>query len=211
MSNQPFAFNHLVASPLLAIALLAASSAAAQTVVQTAPQPKPESTTDTQVLLAITWTAASANSTQLNRFWLQGGSAEFTVPFKHGLGFTMNLTGLHSGNSGTVNIPVNLVTYTVGPSYHVKATSGAHPVTLFGNGLLGLTVGFKGLYPAPYATTSSAKSFALNLGGGADLALTPHIALRLFEASWFRTQLPNAANSAQNNLNLSTGIVIHNR
>jgi hypothetical protein len=45
-------------------------------------------------------------------------------------------------------------------------------------------------------------------GGGIDLGLSRHIALRLIEANWLRTQLPNGTTNGQNNLVLGTGVVM---
>ena len=51
----------------------------------------------------------------------------------------------------------------------------------------------------------------LKAGGGMNLNLKPHLALRLFEADYLRTQLPNSTNNAQNNLQLGAGLVLRFR
>ena len=45
------------------------------------------------------------------------------------------------------------------------------------------------------------------MGGGLDLKLTRHLALRLIDADYLLTLLPNGINSRQNNVSLSTGVV----
>jgi hypothetical protein len=49
------------------------------------------------------------------------------------------------------------------------------------------------------------------MGGGMNIALSPHIALRAFQANWLRAQLPNASTNVQNNLNLGAGLVLRFR
>jgi peptidoglycan-associated lipoprotein len=47
------------------------------------------------------------------------------------------------------------------------------------------------------------------MGGGMDIDLTPRIAVRVLQADWLRTQLPNGASNVQNSLQLGAGIVWH--
>jgi hypothetical protein len=64
-------------------------------------------------------------------------------------------------------------------------------------------------YPKPTAPDSSASSFAAKVGGGLDLKVSHHVSIRLVEANWLRTQLPNATANVQNDLELGGGIVFH--
>jgi hypothetical protein len=45
------------------------------------------------------------------------------------------------------------------------------------------------------------------VGGGVDIGLSPHFALRVFQADWLRTQFPNADTNVQNNFRVAAGIV----
>lgn len=67
--------------------------------------------------------------------------------------------------------------------------------------------GFYGLYPAPGRALTSSNSFAVQTGGGVDVGISRHLAVRLFQADWLRTQLPNSTTNVQNNLRLAAGIV----
>jgi len=52
--------------------------------------------------------------------------------------------------------------------------------------------------------------FATALGGGVDVRLTDHIAVKPIQVEYFMTQLPSAATNlhyAQNNLRYSAGVV----
>jgi X-X-X-Leu-X-X-Gly heptad repeat protein len=54
---------------------------------------------------------------------------------------------------------------------------------------------------------TSDNSLALQVGGGVDLAFTRHIGVRVLQADWVRTQLPNDATDVQNTLRLGAGII----
>jgi hypothetical protein len=195
MLNQPCAFTKLAKLSLCLPVLLAGQAAWAQT------QADPKHTGE--LSFAVTYTAALPTTT----FWLQGGSAELAASLKHGFGVAANITGIHShiGN----DIPVSIVAVTFGPSLQWKAPTKGRPVMLFGHGLIGEANQFYGLNPQPNGPSPSSNCLAINLGGAADLAITPHIGLRLVEASWLRTQFPNAADNRQNYLTLSAGMVFH--
>jgi peptidoglycan-associated lipoprotein len=46
-------------------------------------------------------------------------------------------------------------------------------------------------------------------GGGVDIGLSRHIALRLVQADYVRIQLPNSITNVQNNFRLGAGIILH--
>jgi hypothetical protein len=48
----------------------------------------------------------------------------------------------------------------------------------------------------------------MTAGGGLDVVLSPHLAIRVFQAEYFLTLLPNNVNDRQNNFRLSIGVVI---
>ena len=43
-------------------------------------------------------------------------------------------------------------------------------------------------------------------GGGMNLRTSPHVYVRVFEADWLRTQLPNTTTNVQNNLRVGAGV-----
>jgi hypothetical protein len=106
-------------------------------------------------------------------------------------------------------VKLDLVTATFGPRY---TWSPAHrKYALFGQALVGGAFGFNSVFPAAPGAAASQNSLAVNLGGGINVALSPHPALRAFEADWLRTQLPNSTNNAQNSLRAGAGIVFRFR
>jgi hypothetical protein len=166
-----------------------------------------------QLDFGITYAAGHANYVPDSTFWMQGGSIELVGHVPYGFAAVADITGLHAGASGPSTVPINLVTDTFGPRYTalVAHRKSSHPIFLFGQGLIGEAHGLRGLYPGPNGTTSSALSFALQLGGGADIALSPHLTLRAAQVGWLRTQLPNGGSDVQNDLRVGAGIVFHTR
>jgi hypothetical protein len=73
--------------------------------------------------------------------------------------------------------------------------------------LIGQSWGFDSYFPSASGVQTDATSFAFHVGGGVDLGLSRHFAVRVLQADWLRTQFPNASTNVQNNLGLSAGIV----
>jgi hypothetical protein len=91
---------------------------------------------------------------------------------------------------------------------HAAATDQRR-LQIFGQGLFGGVHGFDGLYPATSGVTSSAGSLAIEAGGGVNLFLTKTLGVRLLEAEYVRTELPNNASNTQNDMRLSFGFAYH--
>jgi hypothetical protein len=150
----------------------------------------------------------AAHSLKVNsgqNFWFQGGSIELGANAYRGWGIAANVTGIHASSIGTSGIPLSLVAATFGPRYRWHA---GHKYSAYGEGLVGEANGFRSLFPAPVAAQDSANGLATQLGGGVDLTLSRRFAARILQASWLRTQLPNATNNVQNTLNLGAGFVL---
>jgi hypothetical protein len=163
-----------------------------------------------QVALALTYEDAGANLTYADAitFQNQGGGAELAFQFRKGFGAVGSVNGFHTNQSGH-SVPVNVIAETFGPRYTFRSLGKKHPINIFVQGLVGEANGFKGLYPNPNGPTTNASSVAYEAGGGMDIAYTPHLSIRLLQAHWERTALPNATNNVQNTLRVGIGIVIH--
>ncbi len=160
--------------------------------------------------VAITYQATHANLVTNPYFWMQGGSAQIEGRFYGGWGVVADIAGMHAANMNASGVGLNLVTATFGPRYTWRPSHQAR-YEIFGEGLVGIANGFDSTFPNALGATSTASSLAVKAGGGMNLNLRRHLALRLFEADYLRTQLPNATNNAQNNLQLGAGIVLRFR
>lgn len=159
-----------------------------------------------QLDLAVTYMVEhSLKASTEQPFWMEGGSIQLGANAFRGWGIAADVTGTHSSSIGQSGIPVSLVTATFGPRYRWHAEK---KLSIYGEGLAGEANGFKSLYPTPFGAQSSANGLALQIGGGVDYKFKKHVAVRLLDVAWMRTQLPNASNNVQNILRVGAGIVI---
>jgi hypothetical protein len=156
-----------------------------------------------------------------NNFWFKGGGADAAVTFRSvlgmsGLGIAASVTGDHASNVAP-NLDANKVAYLGGPRYtytawlnHAGAANNRR-LQVFAQGLFGGVHGFNGLYPATSGATTSAKSMAMQAGGGMNLLFSKRFGVRLFEADYVRTTLPNNGTNTQTDLRISAGVTWHIR
>ncbi len=156
--------------------------------------------------LAVTYTGErSLKANTGENFWMQGGSIQMGANVWHGWGVAADVTGTHAGSIGSSGVPVSLVTTSFGPRYRWHAD---RTLSLYGQALIGEANGFRSVFPAQAGAQSGSNSFALQTGGGIDYKLSDRVALRVLDAAWLRTQLPNSTDNGQNNLRLGAGVVI---
>jgi hypothetical protein len=147
-------------------------------------------------------------------FWMKGIGADAALTFWKGLGISANLTGEHASNY-IPGYDVNKITLQAGPRYTYTAwasdaSSKATPrFQIFGEGLFGGIHAFNGVFPTSSGTTSSAGSYAIQAGGGLDVFFFRNYGVRLLEADYVRTALPNGASNIQNDLRLAFGVTYH--
>jgi hypothetical protein len=191
-------------SLLLAASLLVPVGLAAQ-------QPYPARTSDHhEVDAAVTYTEQYSNLVSTPTFWHSGGSVELSAQLSHGFGLAANVAGTHTSKAASSGLGLSLVTATFGPRYTFYHPIGAErkrSLVVFGQGLLGQAWGFNSYFPIASGGITSDNSLALQVGGGVDLGLSRHFGVRIFQADWVRTQLPNGTTDVQNTLRLGAGIV----
>ena len=161
------------------------------------------------VAVNFTYKVAKVASTTTH-FVLPGGSvdAAWNLPGKgSGLSLVVDVNG---ESKSSVEPGVNLTQFSVlgGARYTVHiAAKNAHAFDLYGQFLGGGVFASNSLFPGPSSTTSSANSGAIQVGGGANLRLTQRLALRLLEADFLTSELPNSTNNRQYDLRLSNGVI----
>ncbi|WP_420236364.1 hypothetical protein ACOBR2_18985 [Telmatobacter bradus] len=195
---------HRFISGVLLFGVMTATASAAQN----APREKKDTTAPTNYLeVAITYDALHGNETAGNGFWLQGGGMQVEGYFSHGFGVVADLAGEHTGNMHGSGVGLDMVTMTFGPRYTWQHARHRHS-ELYGQALVGQANGFNSVFPNASGATSSASSLTQKVGGGVNYALSRRLAVRVFEADWLRTQLPNSTTCVQNNLHLDAGLVL---
>ena len=163
-----------------------------------------------EVDLAVTYTEQYSNLVSTPTFWHGGGSVEISAQYYRGFGLAGNIAGTQTGNAASSGVGLSLVTATFGPRYTFYHPFGAEKkksLAVFGQGLVGSAWGFDSYFPSSSGATKDASSLALQVGGGVDLGLKRHLGVRLLQADWVRTQLPNGTTNVQNTLRLGAGVV----
>jgi outer membrane immunogenic protein len=141
-------------------------------------------------------------------FYMQGGRADVDLRLHNWLSVVVEVGGAHANRINTSGDSVGRITYLIGPrmTYHAN-----HRISGFAQTLFGGAHGFDGYFPTATKSSSTANSFAFSTGGGLDLSLSDHLAVRFLQADYLYTQLPNAAGDRQNNFRVGAGIVFRIR
>jgi len=156
--------------------------------------------------VAFTYNAARGQTIGNTSFWMQGAGMQIEGRVTPHFGVVADVTGTQAGKIGSTGVGLDLVTATFGP--RMTWTPAHRRYAVYGHALAGEGIGFNSVFPGPNGATNSSFNLALKMGGGVNLALRPHVAMRLFEADWLRTELPNTGSNVQNNLQIGAGIVI---
>lgn len=179
---------------------------APKTQAQNSTYPKPGS-----IDLAVTFVPERTQVAQVNStFWLRGGAIDAAVTLHKNVSLVASVTGGHADSTAS-RAAVNKIVYLGGERYtqniwHRKTPNKSGHLDIFGQWLFGGVHGFDGVYPAIGGAKSTANSFAMQAGGGLNLALTRHIGIRLVDINFLQTYLPNNASETQNDLRLATGL-----
>jgi len=110
----------------------------------------------------------------------------------------------HTGEESGASYGLTLTTVAAGP----RIAFPAHRLKPFAQILFGLAHGSGSEFPQGNSLVPSANSFALELGGGADYTIVKHLSIRLVQADYLRTQLPNSTSNWQNNLRIAAGVTL---
>jgi len=125
---------------------------------------------------------------------LNGWNASVTGNFRSWLGVTADFSGGYQTIDG---FNTHMTNYLFGPTISYKFDR----IKPFAHVLFGESQATASLEDLGAGNVSA---FAMAFGGGVDAGVTRHLAVRLFQADYFRT----AFNSeGQNNIRLSTGLV----
>jgi len=138
-------------------------------------------------------------------FSLNGGDVWAAFNFKRSLGIVGKLASQHASDLSGSSADLTLTSYLAGPRYR---WTGARHFTPFAQVLVGGAHASGGLAPGSSGLAGSANAFAMIAGGGLDVGITRHIAVRAFEADYYLTHFDNGVNDRQNNFRLAAGIVI---
>jgi hypothetical protein len=164
--------------------------------------------------LTYTYKLAKLSSTTGWFFGIQGASVDgvyWLGPKAYNLGLAFDFNGETVSN---IRPGVNLsqVSFVAGPRYTLwsyKAPGRLSGINVYGQALVGYVHAFNSVFPSGTLVTSSANSFALQTGGGVNLPICKKWGVRLFEADYVYTRLPNSVGNYQGDLRFSGGATYH--
>jgi peptidoglycan-associated lipoprotein len=136
-------------------------------------------------------------------FSMNGTDASGAYNLTRYLGVVGDFSAVHAGNVNASGQGLTLTSYLFGPQVSVPVHSRFRP---FGHVLVG-GVHAGGLGYGGAGAPDNA--FAAAVGGGVDWQVNRSFSVRLFEADYYLTHFQNGANSEENNLRLSFGVVFH--
>jgi hypothetical protein len=126
-----------------------------------------------------------------------------------------NLSGEHNSSIGA-GVNLDKLSLMAGPRYTFQTArwterylGRTHESNVFGETLFGIAHGFNGVFPTSTGVTSSADSFAVQVGGGFNIGVTRSIGIRALEIDYVHTGLPNNGSNSQNHLRLAIGASYH--
>jgi hypothetical protein len=109
-----------------------------------------------------------------------------------------------ASNIAPLSADLTLTSFLGGIRYKVKPARVFIP---FVQVLIGGAHASGDMAPGAPAIPGSANAFAMTAGGGMDIRLSEHFAVRAFQADYYYTAFTNGVNDHQNNLRLGAGLV----
>ncbi len=133
---------------------------------------------------------------------MQGGNAWFGYNFSRGFGVVAEVSSQRASDIRGSGEDLTLTSYLFGPRYSWHKSGR---LCRFGQVLLGGAHAGGSFASNGFADASNA--FAMIAGGGLDIGIARHIAVRAFEADYYLTHFDNGLNNRQNNLRISAGVI----
>jgi outer membrane immunogenic protein len=135
-------------------------------------------------------------------FYMFGGNAQFVVNRRHGgWGRVVDFATSSANNINSSTHNISLSTYMGGLRYNLRPRKGVFPFT---EAMAGV-----GRTSTNFAIDDKSTALAYAAGGGVELNISRRFELRLIEADFLSTHVPNQVNDRQNQLRLTAGLVFH--
>ncbi|MFZ0819942.1 MAG: outer membrane beta-barrel protein [Candidatus Acidiferrales bacterium] len=141
-------------------------------------------------------------------FNMNGGSGSVAYNPTRWLGLVGDFGVYYQGTVVGNPASLTIFTYQFGPRISWRASKRLTPFAqaLVGGGYAGGTL-YTSSLGAGAAPLGASNAFTFTVGGGLDVNLNRHVALRLFQAEYLYSQFVNAVDNRQNNLRASAGLV----
>lgn len=137
-------------------------------------------------------------------FSMHGGNAWLAYNFTHAFAAVAEVSRQGASSINGTGKDLTLTSYLFGPRFSWHRSGHLVP---FGQVLLGGAHAGGSFASNSTGFAGSSNAFAVIAGGGLDIGITRHFAVRALEADYYRTQFSNGLNDRQNNLRLSAGVI----
>jgi outer membrane immunogenic protein len=154
-----------------------------------------------ELALGYTYLHANAPPGSCGCFSLNGGSGAAAVNFPYGLGIVGDVSTAHASSVNGTSQNLIVLNYLFGLRYSWRGHSRAF--TPYGQFLLGGSTEYSNKTPV-----QNTSAFAFSTGGGVNARLTRRLGWNIAEADWVHSQLPNGGNARQNDLSISSGVIL---
>jgi len=184
---------------LLGIVLCAAPAAAQR------PAPSASSGNLSRFDVSLGYTLLHARTVSSVGFDMHGGNVSVAVNLNEWFGIVGDFGTHFASNVASAGSDLNLYTYTAGPRISIRKTG---PIVPFAHLLLGGGHAGGSLYTMNFqGGTASRNAFVGIFGGGVDLSVSRHFAIRAVQVEWMHSRFANGLLDRQNNMRWTTGVV----
>jgi outer membrane protein OmpA-like peptidoglycan-associated protein len=157
------------------------------------------------VSLGYNYIRANAPPGGTERFGLNGGYASAAYRLIGGLWLDGEYARVHADTISMLGQNLTLNTFAGGPRYGFQMGR----MRPYVQAMFGVARASDSYFPTGASYTTSASSFMMKAGGGIDFNLNHRFAVRVVQAQYMRTTLPNGSSNEQKHLDITTGVVIH--
>jgi len=156
---------------------------------------------------AYQWVHSNAGPGQCGCFGLNGGGLSGSWNFRGPWSLVTDFSAQVTNSAPTAGSSLTLTSYLAGARYRLPQPwlHGVHKPQPFAQLLIGAAHaggGVAGIGDASFG-------FASRLGGGIDVPVNPHFAVRVIQLDYYLTHFANYTNDHQNNLLVGAGVVFH--
>ena len=153
------------------------------------------------------WVRTNAGPGECGCFGLNGGGLSGSWNFHGPWSVVADFSAEHASSGAPVGNSLTLTSILAGARYQIpqRWLEGNHQPQPFAQILIGSTHAGGGVA----GVADSSFEFSTRIGGGIDVPLTSHFAVRVIQIDYYLTTFANATNDHQNNLLVGAGIVYH--
>jgi outer membrane immunogenic protein len=153
------------------------------------------------------WVRTNAGPGDCGCFGMNGGGLSGSWNFRGRWFAVVDISAEHTASASPIGNSLTLTSYLAGARYKIPQPwlEGKHKPQPFAQILLGAAHAGGG----EAGVADGSYRFATRIGGGIDVPVSSHFAVRVIQLDYYLTTFANATNDHQNNLLVGAGIVYH--